>query len=87
MVLISLITKATKFTCNHQYIYIYTQTHVEKKKMTDFFFSNNQPIIKKKEIEENQALNTLFYLSKYKKKRSFKVNQSDCKPSINYFSE
>lgn len=54
--------------------------------MTDFFFSNNQPIIKKKEIEENQALNTLFYLSKYTKK-SFKVNQSDCKPSINYFSE
>lgn len=68
MVLISLITKATKFTCNH----IYTQTHVEKKKMTDFFFSNNQPIIKKKEIEENQALNTLFYLSKYKKKEVLK---------------
>lgn len=86
MVLISLITKATKFTCNHQYTYIHKHT-LRKKKMTDFFFSNNQPIIKKKEIEENQALNTLFYLSKYKKKRSFKVNQSDCKPSINYFSE
>lgn len=37
--------------------------------MTDFIFSNNQPIIKKKEIEENQALNTLFYLSKYKTKK------------------
>lgn len=85
MVLISLITKATKFTCNHQYTYIHKHT-LRKKKMTDFFSSNNQPIIKKKEIEENQALNTLFYLSKYKKK-SFKVNQSDCKPSINYFSE
>lgn len=85
MVLISLITKATKFTCNHQYTYIHKHT-LRKKKMTDFFFSNNQPIIKKKEIEENQALNTLFYLSKYTKK-SFKVNQSDCKPSINYFSE
>lgn len=40
--------------------------------MTDFFFSNNQPIIKKKEIEENQALNTLFYLSKYQKKEVLK---------------
>lgn len=40
--------------------------------MTDFFFLIINLSLKKKEIEENQALNTLFYLSKYKKKEVLK---------------
>lgn len=71
MVLISLITKATKFTCNHQYTYIHKHT-LRKKKWLIFFFLIINLSLKKKEIEENQALNTLFYLSKYKKKEVLK---------------